>query len=223
MPPEFQEKPSADELQQALSFERFGRYLEWAGDDRDAALSLYALNTALSEALYTPLQMLEVALRNGFHTQLSRLHGEMWFDTPGLLASQRHSDQVRATRRDLFREKKPETPGRLVAGLTFGFWTAFLNREYETLWRSTLHHAVRRPDGKSLSRKALAAPITQIRTLRNRIAHHEPILYWDLPRHYRLILEVTGWLSPAAAVWSAQRSRFAEVFPPHGITLRGGA
>jgi hypothetical protein len=36
---------SADRsLEAALSQERFGRYLAWAGGDRDRALDLYALN-----------------------------------------------------------------------------------------------------------------------------------------------------------------------------------
>jgi hypothetical protein len=42
-------------FEQALSPERFGRHLEWAGGDHTRALALYALNTRLSEALYTPL------------------------------------------------------------------------------------------------------------------------------------------------------------------------
>jgi len=41
----------AQHLEEALSLERFGRYLAWAGGDRARALDLYALNTRLSEAL----------------------------------------------------------------------------------------------------------------------------------------------------------------------------
>lgn len=41
-----------------LSLERFTRYFEWAEGDRLRVLEPYALNTQLSEALYTPLQIL---------------------------------------------------------------------------------------------------------------------------------------------------------------------
>lgn len=51
-------------IEQALSLERFARYIAWAGGDRDQALALYTLNTQLSEALYAPLQALELSLRN---------------------------------------------------------------------------------------------------------------------------------------------------------------
>ena len=58
-------------LEQALSLERFGRYLCWADGDRDQAIALCTLNTRISESLYTPLQMLEVVLRNRIHFVMS--------------------------------------------------------------------------------------------------------------------------------------------------------
>jgi hypothetical protein len=58
-----------------------------------------------------------------------------------------------------------------------------------------------------------------IRTLRNRIAHHEPIIAWDLPKHYRRMIEMTGWLCPAAADWCEAHSRFLEAYPREGIIL----
>ena len=64
----------------AISLERFARYLNWTGGDHDRALELYALNTRLSEALYTPLQMLEVALRNRVHKVLAEARHDRWFD-----------------------------------------------------------------------------------------------------------------------------------------------
>ena len=62
-------------MEAALSLERFARYVAWAGGDRQRALDLYTLNTQLSEALYTPLQVLELALRNRVHAVLSAAHG----------------------------------------------------------------------------------------------------------------------------------------------------
>ncbi|MGN6551286.1 MAG: hypothetical protein ACTHJ3_15525 [Pararhizobium sp.] len=56
-----------------------------------------------------------------------------------------------------------------------------------------------REDGKGLRRKDVAAPLAPIRMLRNRVAHHEPILHWDLRKHYEFILQLTTWLSPVAA------------------------
>ncbi|PZM50167.1 hypothetical protein DOL99_00240, partial [Salmonella enterica subsp. enterica serovar Derby] len=62
---------SYEALEMALSLERFGRYMDWAKDDRTRAIELYTLNTLISESLYTPLQMLEVALRNRIHVVMT--------------------------------------------------------------------------------------------------------------------------------------------------------
>jgi hypothetical protein len=78
---------------------------------------------------------------------------------------------------------------------------------------------VRHPDGKGLRRKDFSGPLATIRILRNRIAHHEPIIEWDLPKHPSKITELTGWFCPAAAEWCAAHSRFPEVCPPERITL----
>jgi len=63
-------KDDFSDLEEALSLERFGRYLAWSHGDRHQAIRLYTLNTKVSESLYTPLQMLEVALRNRIHRVL---------------------------------------------------------------------------------------------------------------------------------------------------------
>jgi hypothetical protein len=76
---------------------------------------------------------------------------------------------------DLIKEGKDPTHGRVVAALTLSFWTAMVSPVYEPLWRSTLFTIAVRRDGKRLSRKQLSRPLTPIRVLRNRIAHHEPI------------------------------------------------
>jgi hypothetical protein len=109
-----------------------------------------------------------------------------------------------------------------VAALTFSFWTAMFGKDYETLWQQTLHRIGRRPDGKGLRRKDFSGPLAQIRALRNRIAHHEPILMWNLPKRYDSILQLTGWLSPPAAAWCRAHSRFEHVYPAERVELNSG-
>jgi len=210
----------AEPIEEALSLERFGRYLTWAGGDRARALDLYALNTRLSEALYTPLQMLEVALRNRIHAVLSASVQPRWFEAPGLLTVPHQNEQVAEALADLARERKEPTPGRVVAALTFSFWTTMLGTPYENRWQTDLHRIGRREDGKGLRRKDLSGPLTPIRLLRNRIAHHEPILAWDLPKHHDAMLRITGWLSPAAAAWCRTLDCFDQVHPSERIALQ---
>ncbi len=209
-----------ERLEEALSLERFGRYMAWAGNDHARALELYALNTRLSEALYTPLQMLEVALRNRIHAVLSASVQQRWFEAPGLLLVERQTGQVTEALAELARDGKEPTPGRVVAALTFSFWTTMLGTSYENLWQTDLHRIGRHENGKGLRRKSLSGPLTPIRLLRNRIAHHEPILAWDLPKHHHAMLRITRWLSPAAADWCGTLDRFDQVHPPERIALR---
>lgn len=206
-------------LEEALSLERFARYVAWADGDRARALDLYALNTRVSEALYTPLQMLEVALRNRIHAVLITTRQPRWFEEPGFLTVPHQAEQVAEALADLAREGKEPTPGRVVAALTFSFWTAMFGTSYEDLWQTDLHRIGRREDGKGLRRKDLSRPLTPIRLLRNRIAHHEPILAWDLPKHHDAMTRVTGWLSPAAALWCKTLDRFDQVYPAVRIEL----
>lgn len=210
---------SHDDIEQALSLERFGRYLDWAAGDRRRALDLYTLNTRLSEALYTPLQMLEVALRNRIHTVMTSKHHDRWFEETGLLAIEHQRLRVAEAVENLRAEHKEPTSGQIVAALTFSFWTSMFGPVYETLWQQGLHQIARREDGRGLRRKDFSGPLMSIRKLRNRVAHHEPILRWDLPKHHETILRLTGWLSPAAAAWARRNSRFQEVHPRERVLL----
>lgn len=221
----FQENPykaaAQSRLEETLSLERFARYAAWAGQERERAFHLYALNTQLSEALYTPLQMLEVALRNRCHSVLSARYGAWWFDQKGFLKAHRQPVQVEKAKADVRRGGKEVTEGRVVAALTFGFWTAMLSPKYDTLWQQELHRIASTPEGKRLPRKSLSEPLRDIRELRNRIAHHEPILSRDLCADHAGILRLTALLCPDAAAWSDHHSRFAAVYPAEGIALEG--
>lgn len=169
-------------------------------------------------SLDTPLQMLEIALRNRIHAVLSAALHPQWYDEPMCQLDSRQAGQVAKAKQDLIDEGKDTAPGRVVASLTFGYWTAFFNTAYEDLWRKQLHRIAKRAD-KPLRRKDFSTALTPIRLLSNRIAHHEPILEWNLPKHYRNMVQITEWLSPAAAAWCREHSRFEATCPAEGIKL----
>jgi len=210
---------SQEEIETALSPERFSRYVTWADGDHERAVELYTLNAKLSEALYLPLQMLEVVLRNRVHTVLAVARHEDWFHDEGMLLLPVQKEQLSKAIADIQEDGRPATAGRLVAALTFSFWTSMLSPAYETLWQTSLHQIARREDGKGLRRKDLSGPLTPIRTLRNRVAHHEPIIQWNLPKHHANIIQLTQWFSPGAARWVRSHSRFDLVHPSERIKL----
>lgn len=57
---------------------------------------------------------------------------------------------------------------------------------------------------------------------RNRLAHHETVLHWDLPKQHASILQLTAWLLPVAAEWSRNHCRFEKAYPKGGVDLAGG-
>lgn len=207
-----------DDMEAALSLERFARYIIWADGDRERALTLYTLNTLVSEALYIALHTLEVCLRNRIHHVMTALHGERWFENPSLIKLEHQAAQVADAVAELKSAGKEASAGRVIAALSFSFWTTMFSPDYEDLWRSSLTGIATRQD-KPLVRKDFSRPLTQIRLLRNRIAHHEPILHWDLRRHHRALRDLTHWLSPPAVAWSAPLDRFEQVYPDKGVIL----
>jgi hypothetical protein len=67
------------------------------------------------------------------------------------------------------------TEGKVVAELTLFFWKRLYGPEYaQTLWRTTLKRTF--PD-KAVTRADVAVQLEHLYQTRNRLAHHEPVLY----------------------------------------------
>ena len=62
-------------LEVSISKDRLGKYLAAAGGDRDRALTLYERNMHISEAFYSPLQCMEICLRNRMCLNLQSEYG----------------------------------------------------------------------------------------------------------------------------------------------------
>lgn len=175
--------------------------------DKVDVLAYYLWNTALGQALYAPIQVLEVAIRNSLHTAASGIYGtDRWFDDPHgprLEPWQRNAvaDAVsRLTRLDRRRLQTPTPPppatGRVIAELHFGFWVGLFNDQYDPavhpLWRGNLliktfpaippdEPARTRNRRLYRNRRVLSVKLNRVLRLRNRISHHEPIWYWRDP------------------------------------------
>lgn len=72
------------------------------------------------------------------------------------------------------REAGPSAPpGKVVAELTFGFWRYLsTTAHHHPLWIPYLHRAFVPGTG----RRAVDRPVGRLHKLRNRVAHHEPLL-----------------------------------------------
>src|SRR3546814_1824143 len=66
------------ELPTVIPAPRFATYLQAMGNDREKALALYAWHLDLSSALIVPLQVCDVAVRNGLAEAIEHVHGANW-------------------------------------------------------------------------------------------------------------------------------------------------
>jgi Abi-like protein len=193
----------------AVSADRFSTYRLWADQDAALAKRLYTFNVQLSAALYGPLHMLEVALRNVADRQLTAKRGPDWMDDPQTMTTKYQQDCVTKARENLHRDGKPATHGQMVAELNFGFWGSLFGRRSHHLWQDL------RPifQTRGIQRNHIAQQLDDFRALRNRVAHYEPIVALPLAQRYADITTLTGWLSPSAAAWISDTSEWPNVYP----------
>jgi hypothetical protein len=70
---------SVPTLTAALPADRFATYLQWASGNQNLAERLYTYNVQLSAALYGPLHMQEISLRNMADQALAQRYGPAWY------------------------------------------------------------------------------------------------------------------------------------------------
>ncbi len=210
--------PSAayfDAIRRVCSSERFDAY-RLSSDDDLAVLARYLWNIELCEALYPALQTCEVVLRNNIHDAAIRAYStDMWFHSShGILAlrDQAKADEAIATVARFHPTRS--TSGHIVAELTFGFWTALLDRRYDrVLWPKLWRFGFPSVPIPVRARHILLRRLEAVRRLRNRVFHHEPV--WRaryLQQQYTDLIEVIDWLAPELSMTIKLLDRFNVVY-----------
>ncbi len=202
-------------LVENLSGSRLKTYKNRMGCASDAeTIKLFFLFQDISAHLFTPLQLLEVTLRNGIHTAVKKKRRQAdWYNHIALpKQSQNHLAFAQSSAMaDLLGIRVPTTDD-IICRLPFGFWVYMLDAQYRNTAPSThiwdRHtHANVFPNAGGNGTKAIFARLKLINTLRNRLFHHEPV--WNghhiasteqalnkIKSEYRNITEVLGWMSP---------------------------
>jgi hypothetical protein len=180
-----------------------------------SAIELHTWNTALGASLHSPVQNIEVVVRNACATQLAVHYGaSYWFNhfPPTDPHYQYLRKEVGKVQNRLTREgRNPNHPPCVVAGLMFGFWVGLFERGlHRDLWVPALHKAF--PHKPShWSRLHVWSSLDSIRKLRNRIAHHEPIFHKNLRIPYSQLLELAQAICPHSADWIKHHSNFDNI------------
>lgn len=182
-------------LERYLSAQRLETYLRMAHNDHRKAIELYQLNIEKSQIFYARMHWLEIGLRNAMNQQLSRQYGSEWYDNPHIDMNDKDKSQIKAAKDNLQKDQKPLTNSNVIAQLSFGFWVNLFNYPYDTLWR----HCLRRTfamHSNPIERKHLSKRLHPLLKLRNRIAHYEPILGYDLPALEQDMIDIIHWIEP---------------------------
>jgi hypothetical protein len=182
-------------LKRFLSSDRLATYLRMANGQAENAADLYIKNLLESQNLYAKLHWLEIGMRNAINRELSMKYGAEWFDNPHLGLGEREQSHIQKAKDHLARNRKPQTNGNMVAELNFGLWVNLFNSPYERLWRYPLRKAFAGYQG-ALQRHEISKKLHPILKLRNRIAHYEPILEYDLPSMQQDIIDIVRWIEP---------------------------
>ena len=228
-------------FEQAVSTPRFATYRNGATND-EHAWALYRWNIELVASLAPLACDLEVTLRNAVHGQLANYFGrdDWWASTRLVLddiTADTLSEVVKKHQKKIARGTVGA--GRVVADLMLGTWVMLLGRggtsslgraiDYDAnLWRPALRFAfatgsttptgrVRRP-----TREAVHSCAANFQKLRNRAAHHEPIMNGirspGTTTQIALIdvweqgVELLGWMNPYLAVHHRTANAIPTVF-----------
>lgn len=179
-------------------------YLEASDGDWTDALDLYDWNAKVSAAFFESIHYLEVGLRNAMDQTLSAQWGDAWMSADSALLTPRSRHVVVTAQRKA--AGPSHSHGKIIAELPFGFWWSLLADEYNRrLWQPSLRFAFTLP----VRRKTLHAELNEIRQLRNRIAHHEPIHARDLAADFLRILDVAQRIAPCLGQHIQDVSRVA--------------
>lgn len=219
-----------------FSNERLKRYLAVCGHDPAKTIKLYKYNIQVCQALYPLISILEVALRNAIDRQLSG-----YFKDPRWLLNKRNDfanhpdmkrkgsngnvvsdyffrDKLQKAEKKLTYRGVPVSHGKLLAELTFGFWVKFFDSTPVKILKGVPLQAFTNKPPIKLA--LVHSHLNSIVTLRNRIAHNEPVCFDKagnlclsmLENYERDICAALGWIDSDLKVWAEKMNFFKPVY-----------
>jgi hypothetical protein len=151
----------------------------------------------------TPIQAVEVALRNSINRALVAKFGPDWWKEPAftkLLDRERRADMDMVMRR-LQKRGLAIITAQIVAGLSFGFWVGLLQPSFNPdVWSAHLKTAFPSLPANE-GRGTLFKYAGDVASLRNRISHHEPIFKRDLLSDFGEMMKLLTWMCPPTSTW----------------------
>jgi hypothetical protein len=236
-------QPTSDQttkLISCLSPERLAPYYRGNATSHDSAVRLYLWNLRLTAAFTEIIAVAEVVLRNAMHRELTETFGAQWYCRADLFDDRTLSELTRAWNQVNLPDRSIATVpvGKFIAETMLGLWINLLdagghrgraparvNVDYEEqLWRPALYRAF---PNSNKRRKTVHRTASQLRALRNRTAHHEPLLN-GVPLHgeydrnrnprrltvaqaHEAVLDLVRYVDTDIHAWLASASRVTQV------------
>lgn len=134
-------------IETILSSRRLSAYHDANGSNADInVLTRYVWNMRLCESFYPALQALEIVFRNSIHDSICvQQNNPQWLRSNCPFIRNQERQMILNAENQLVSQGKSIDSDRLVAELSFGFWTSLLNRHYEQqgLWPRLLRPVFR--------------------------------------------------------------------------------
>lgn len=214
---------------------RFAPYLRETHGDVEHARELYLWAADLAGALFSTIAFVEVGLRNSMDRKLRAWndqqgvdYGEDWALRKGAapllydlvthksLASAQNfaSEQSRLRPKTHPRRLATVTHDDVASHFVFGTWVYLIKprvwnqaQQCQQLWQECLSHAFPYADPSDAGRQRLADQLDRVRKLRNRVAHHENLLYVDVRKRLRDMLGILALVDPQLPDLAMQSNR----------------
>ena len=175
------------EFERILSAKRMQRYKDAANGDTCKAMALYRYNLRLSQEMFTIVSCFEVALRNAIDGLLVTSLGSDWLRDSvqynGIFSNGRMNETrkiidkayCRLNRQGIYSHSK------LIAEMEFGVWKyMFSSLQYRATGQCLLRVFPNKPRSSATiqyNNTYIFNELDKVNSLRNRIAHHEPICF----------------------------------------------
>ena len=203
------------------SISRVSRYQKAANGDKKKAIAMYYANARLAQAFQPLISFFEVVLRNQLHYALAHHFNDVkWLvnqkngfmsdpslthvvkKTGNTIVNDFLKREVERSEKVLLQKHRNITAGRVIAELNFGFWNSLFETHHYALLKGvpgTIFKSL--PTGTG--RKEINLRVQQIRNLRNRISHNEPLCFKDkafdlayVNEMYIMISDFLKWIDP---------------------------
>ena len=139
----------------------------------------YKQNIKDSEEYYILLSIFEISLRNSIDNYFSKKISKDWLNSEILHKDTRQ--RIMESKNKISQRKEKVNHDKLIAELSFGFWTSLFRKSYSNLFRikdiKNIFPNIPNKNEKLITRYRLDKELNKIRKFRNRVFHYERIIH----------------------------------------------